>query len=104
MIKIAMTLAMLIALIMLQKPCADSVAKLVTGFDNGSATMPKPTNQDMPGSDGSAAGSGYVRITPDMTPEQVQQAIERARQSSSSSETDRDRRDDGGGGGASPNP
>jgi hypothetical protein len=86
-IKIAMTAAMLVALIVLQKPCADSVAKLVTSFDNGSAAMPKPTNLDMPGS--GAEGSGYVHLTPDMTPEQVQQAIERARQSSSS-EADRD--------------
>jgi hypothetical protein len=76
-IKIAMTAAMLVALIVLQKPCADSVAHLVTSFDgSGSATMPKPTNLDMPGSND---GSGYVRITPDMTPEQVEQAIDRAR-------------------------
>jgi hypothetical protein len=82
--KIAMLLAGLIALIVLQRPCSDSVAKLVTSFDgsgSGSAAMPKPGTVDRP--DGSNAeigsGSGFVHLTPDMTPEQIRQAIDRAR-------------------------
>jgi hypothetical protein len=87
--KIAMLAAGLVALIVLQRPCSDSVAKLVTSFDgsgSGSAAMPKPGTVDRPdsGPDGSNAGSGsgFVHLTPDMTPEQVRQAIDKARGSS----------------------
>jgi len=82
-IKIAMLGTLLVAVLVLQKPCADSVAKLVTSFGSdgsgsgsagGSATMPKPGTVDLPGT-----GSGYVRLTPDMTPEQVKAAIDQAR-------------------------
>jgi hypothetical protein len=78
-IKIGMLGTLLVAILILQKPCADSVAKLVTSFGSdgsgsGSAStaMPKPDNVEVP--------EGYVRLTPDMTPEQVKAAIEQARQ------------------------
>jgi hypothetical protein len=80
--KILMLAATLVGLLVLQKPCASSVAKLVTSFDgSGSATMPKPSNLDLSGigSGSGNAGSGYVRITPDMTPEQIKQAIDSVR-------------------------
>jgi hypothetical protein len=65
---------MLVGLIVLQKPCADSVAKLVTSFDgSGSAAMPKPTNLDMPGSGSAGSGSGLIRLPENMTPEQWRQ-------------------------------
>jgi len=84
--KIAMLAAGLIALIMLQRPCSDSVAKMVTSFDgsgSGSSTaMPKPGTVDRPDGSDLGSGSGYVRLTPDMTPEQVRQAIDKARGSS----------------------
>jgi len=80
--RIAMTLALLVMIIVSQRPCADAVSTFVTDFDNtgsGAAArqMPKPGTVDVPADPGSA--SDYERITPDMTPEQIQQAIERAK-------------------------
>lgn len=83
--KIAMLAAGLVALIVLQRPCSDSVAKLVTSFDgsgSGSAAMPKPGTVDRPDGSDAGSGSGFVHLTPDMTPEQVRQAIDKARGSS----------------------
>jgi len=96
--KVCLLAAMLVAVIMLQRPCSDSVAKFVTSFDgSGSAQMPKPGNVDRApegsstaaGSNGSHAGSaesgsGYVHLTPDMTEQQVREAIEKARTSAGS--------------------
>lgn len=86
--RIAMTLALLVLLVMMQQPCADAVSSFVTGFgDQGSAAavMPRPDNVDLP--QGSAAGSGsaardlghYERLRPGMSDDEIKGAIERAR-------------------------
>jgi hypothetical protein len=86
--RIAMTLALLVLLVMMQQPCADAVSSFVTGFgDQGSAAavMPRPDNVDV--TRGSAAGSGsaggdierYERLRPGMSDDEIKGAIERAR-------------------------
>jgi hypothetical protein len=62
-VRIAGTVALLVFLIAMQRPCADSVSRFVTGFgssgDHGSAAavMPRPGTIDVPGSSGGSMGS-----------------------------------------------
>ena len=89
MVRIAGTLILLIFVIVVQRPCADSVSKLVTSFgDQGSASaqMPRPGTVDMPGSGSSAGGAGsaattdgYEHLRPGMTDDEIKAVIERAR-------------------------
>ena len=74
--RIVMMAAVLVAVIVLTRPCASSVATFVTSFGSGS------------GSAGSAAPAPvmvvpdqtqYVRLRPGMTDEQVKAAIEEAK-------------------------
>ena len=74
--KILLTAAVLVMLIVMQRPCADSVSKFVTSFDDqGSASpkMPKPDNVDV------VEPQHYEVINSDMTEAQVKAAIERER-------------------------
>jgi hypothetical protein len=66
--RILITLALLVALIVLAKPCANSVSKFVTGFGSGSGS-----------GSGSAKPDPYERLTPGMTDEEVKAAIERSK-------------------------
>ncbi|HET9620272.1 MAG TPA: hypothetical protein VFP84_02820 [Kofleriaceae bacterium] len=84
--RIVATLALLVFVIVAQKPCAHSVSKFVTSFGSGSAaTMPTPGTVDVP--TGSAAGSatrpetldGYERLHPGMTDDEIKATIDRAR-------------------------
>jgi hypothetical protein len=104
-VRIAATVALLVFLIMMQRPCANSVSKFVTGFgssaDRGSAAavMPRPGTIDVPvGSAGAggSAGSGtaggdapglehYEHLRPGMTDDEVKAVIERARVKASGS-------------------
>lgn len=90
--RIVATLALLIFVIVAQKPCAGSVSKFVTGFgSDGSAAaipprMPTPGTVDVPSSSGGSAGSAgpgsldsYERLRPGMTDDEIKAAIERAR-------------------------
>ena len=70
-LRIAMTAIMLIAVIVLARPCADAVGHFVANFDPPDAAGPAPGPVRAP--------AGYVHLTPDMTPEQIQQAINAAR-------------------------
>ncbi len=70
MVRIGLTATMLIAVLVLAKPCADSVGRFVASFDPPDAQPPAPT-QKVP--------NGYVHLTPNMTPQQIQQAIGSAR-------------------------
>ncbi len=77
-IRIALTGAMLVMLVVVQRPCAESVSSFVTGFggDPGSAAakMPKPGNVDV--------GSGsqhYEMLHPGMTEDEIKAVMERAR-------------------------
>ncbi len=74
-IKIVLTGALLVMLIVIQRPCADAVSKFVTGFDDQSAAqakMPKPGNVD-------GSGAQYEVIRGDMTEAEMKAAIERAK-------------------------
>jgi hypothetical protein len=85
MFRIVITLALLIALTVLTKPCAHAVSTFVMGFDGSAkgsgsgAAMPKPGNVDMPA--GSAAGQEpeYERLRPGMSEDEVKAAIERSK-------------------------
>lgn len=75
-VRIVMVATALIALIVLQKPCARSVSKLVTSFDNSDAGVRLI--------DGPGAAPPPVRLEGEllhgnMTPEEMQAAIERER-------------------------
>jgi hypothetical protein len=73
MLRIGMTATMLIAVIVLAQPCADAVGTFVGNFDPPDArpAAPPPTPKLPPG--------GYVHLTSDMTPQQIEQAIGGAR-------------------------
>jgi hypothetical protein len=71
--RIAMVAVMLVAVIVLQRPCADAVGRFVAGFD-----PPKPAAPD--------AGAvetppGYVRLRADMTEAELRSALEHAKAS-----------------------
>ena len=74
-LRIGLTGIMLVAVLVLAKPCADAVSNFVASFDPPDAQPappPKPTSPQLP-------PGTYVHITPDMTPEQIQNAIDSAR-------------------------
>jgi hypothetical protein len=77
--RVLITGAMLVAILVLAKPCGDAVSRFVMGMDGsgkGSA-IPKPGNVDIPQLPGSAGD--YVELHPGMTDEQVKEAIDRAK-------------------------
>jgi hypothetical protein len=79
-VRIGLTGALLVLLIAIQRPCADSVSKFVTSFgEEGSATgaMPRPGAVEPPSGRGSA--SDYEPLRPDMTEAEIKAAIERSR-------------------------
>ena len=72
--RIAVTLAILVAVVVLTKPCASAVSTFVMGMDgSGSAkgsAMPKPGTVDV---------DPYEHLKPGMTDEEIKQAMERAK-------------------------
>lgn len=81
-VRIVLTAAMLVMVIVATKPCANSVSKFVTDMDrtgSGSAArqMPKPGRVDVPATTGSAGD--YETLRPDMTEAEIKAAIERAK-------------------------
>ncbi len=67
-VRIGLTATMLIAVLVLAQPCAEAVGRFVSSFDPPDAQLaPKPQPK------------GYVHLSSDMTPEQIQQAIGGAR-------------------------
>jgi hypothetical protein len=72
-IRILMVAVALVALIVLQKPCAKSVSKLVTSFDHPDAGL-RPIVDAPP-----APVLQGEMLHGDMTPEQIQAAVERER-------------------------
>jgi hypothetical protein len=74
-LRIAMTAGVLVAIIVLAKPCADATSRFVAGFDNPDAStkpIPKPDEVVIPGS------SGIQVNLEGLTPEQQKAAIEEA--------------------------
>ena len=80
-VRIVLTGLLLVMLIVIQKPCADSVSSFVTGFgDDGSAkpAMPTPGTVDQPAARpevGSAAD--YERVPDHMTEADYKAMVER---------------------------
>ncbi len=84
--RILLTFGMLVAILVLAKPCSDAVSTFVMRFDNNAGSaMPRPGKVDKPapapvppptaGSD-----SQYVHLRPGMTDDEVKAAIEQAKQ------------------------
>jgi hypothetical protein len=71
--RIALTATLLVAVVVLQKPCADSVSTFVTGFESGSGS---PASKSTAITDGDLH---YVQISPDMTEAQIKAVVEQAR-------------------------
>jgi len=77
-IRILFTAAVLVLIIVIQKPCAEHVSSFVTSYGQGSApasgsaaAMPHPGTVDKP--------REYEQITPGMSEAEVKAAIERAK-------------------------
>lgn len=79
-VRVGLTGGLLVLVIAIQRPCADSVSTFVTGFgEEGSANprMPRPGAVDQPSERGSAAD--YEQLRPDMTEAEIKAAIERSK-------------------------
>jgi hypothetical protein len=76
--RIAITIAFLVAVIMLTKPCSQAVSTFVVGFGSGSGSGSGTGTGTGTGS-GSAKIDPYERLTPNMTEQQVKDAIERSK-------------------------
>lgn len=73
-VRILGLLAVLIVLLVMQKPCADGVSKFVTGYGSGSG------HGSAHAGSGSADLDQYERLRPGMTEAETRDAIERAKQ------------------------
>lgn len=77
--RILMTLVALVGVIVLAKPCANSVSNFVTGYSQGSdsSKLPKPGNVEpiVPPSE----LDKYEQLKPGMTEEELKAAVERAK-------------------------
>ncbi len=73
MFRIGMTIVTLIGVIVLARPCANSVSGFVTGMDGSgsAANMPKPGTVDQP--------QQYESLKPGMSDAEIKAAIERAK-------------------------
>ena len=82
--RILLTGGMLVAIIVLAKPCGSAVSNFVMRFDNGSAQqqqqqeMPKPGNVDQPVAHPALQEQQYEHLKPGMTEQEMKAAVERA--------------------------
>ncbi len=84
--RIAMVATVLVALIVMQKPCADAVSKFVIGMDQQRPPTSEPAAVPAAGTPSSPKTPDpyvgpYIEITPGMTEEQIKAAVEKARTS-----------------------
>ena len=79
--RIGVTLALLVMILLMRRPCADATSKFVTGFgDEGSGTVAKPGTIDLPAGSGSGSGSGDMEyVGGSATEQEVRDAWERAK-------------------------
>jgi hypothetical protein len=83
-VRIAGTAGVLVALLVMQKPCARAVSNFVTSFD-GHGSAGQGTAQRGAGATGSAGSAGpaapadYEHLRPGMTDDEIKATIERAR-------------------------
>jgi hypothetical protein len=72
--------ALLIFLLVTQRPCANAVSTFVTGFDDQGSGTGSASGGSAAGSAGDKAGSQqYEHLKPGMTDEETKAAIDRAR-------------------------
>jgi hypothetical protein len=83
--RIALTAGMLIAILVLAKPCSDAVSRFVMRFDNGSAKAAEMPHPGQPAPAVTAGSQHYELITPDMTDAEKRAAIDRARRAAAGS-------------------
>ena len=74
--RILMTAALLVAVVAMQKPCADSVSHFVTSFESGSGSAIAPSGG---GSASAEPELHYVAISTDMTEAQIKAIVDKAR-------------------------
>jgi hypothetical protein len=94
MVRIAGTVLLLVFLLMMQRPCANSVSRFVTGFGSagsggagsGGSAATGPPGSGAPVSAGSAGSAAtgsqddtYEHLRPGMTEDEVKAVIDRAR-------------------------
>jgi hypothetical protein len=80
-LRIAMTVALLVMIIVTARPCANATSKFVTGFDeqgSASSALPKPGTVDEPVPE--PASADYETLDPNMSEAELKAAIERAKQ------------------------
>lgn len=84
-LRIGMTLALLVAVLVTARPCADATSKFVTDFDSAGsgsgsagAAMPRPGNVDVPAAQPTDLDQ-YEVLRPDMTEAEQKAVIERAK-------------------------
>ena len=77
--RILMTLVALVGVIVLAKPCSDSVSNFVMGYSQGSdsSKLPKPGNVEPTVTPSEL--DKYEQLKPGMTEEELKAAIERAK-------------------------
>ena len=88
--RVGMTLALLVMVVITARPCGDAASRFVTGFGSGSggsaaSALPRPDNVDVPTTPlatptGAELGRDYVQLRPGMTDAEVKAAIDAARQ------------------------
>jgi hypothetical protein len=79
--RILVTAGMLVAVLLLARPCGNAVGNFVKRFDNGSGSG---SSTGARGSGSSAEPTHYVQLKPGMTEEETKAAIEQAKQAAGS--------------------
>ncbi|MBP9086945.1 MAG: hypothetical protein KBG15_12560 [Kofleriaceae bacterium] len=72
--RILMTIALLVAVVAMQKPCADSVSHFVTSFESGRGSARAPA-----GGGSAEPELHYVPISTDMSEAQIKVIVDQAR-------------------------
>lgn len=83
-VRILGLIAVLVVLLMMQRPCSHAVSSFVTSFGEQGSAAAQPAGPPATSGSGSAAGSGaelerYERLRPGMTDDEVKAVIDRAR-------------------------
>ena len=81
-VRIAMFVALLVAVLFLRQPCADGIANFMGQFETGedatSTVDPASSTTSEPVPDDDELGSGFVRLRGDMSEEELKKALDQA--------------------------
>jgi len=79
-IRIGMFATLLVAVVVMQRPCADNVSRFVTSFgpDAGASARPTPAAPAATPPAAELPAGDFVRLTPDMTEEEIRRKIGQA--------------------------